>query len=213
VVSAGWAGHDFTRWGLAQPVHGIPNQGLPHPSRAFLREGGPSARTTIFTNARQSSPLSRPALGARPTFHAEFPIWGCPTLPALFAGGWAFCADYSFNECTSNQSTINTSAGGWPNLSRGIPNLGLPHPSRAFCGRVGLLCELQFPRMHVKPVRYQDQRWGLAQPFTRNSQFGVAPPFPRFLREGGPSVRTTISTNARQTSPLSRPALPALHHV
>ena len=213
VVSAGWEGHDF----------------------------------------------SRP--GAGPTFHAEFPIWGCPTLPALFAGGWAFCTDYDFHECTSNQSAIKTSAGSWPSFSRGIPNLGLPHPSRALCGRVGLLHGLHFPRMHVKPVRYQDQRWGLAQPFTRSSQFGgcptlpalcaggwafctdydfhectsnqsaiktsagswpnfhaefpigVAPPFPRFLREGGPSARTTISTNARQTSPLSRPGLPALHHV
>jgi hypothetical protein len=27
--------------------------------------------------------------------------------------------------------------GGWPNVSRGIPNLGLPHPCRAFCDRVG----------------------------------------------------------------------------
>jgi len=32
---------------------------------------------------------------------------------------------------------------------------------------------------------------GLAQPFTWNSQFRVAPPFPRFLREGGLSARTT----------------------
>jgi hypothetical protein len=23
----------------------------------------------------------------------EFPIWGCPILPAFFAGGWALCAD------------------------------------------------------------------------------------------------------------------------
>src|SRR5438309_1686045 len=30
-----------------------------------------------------------------------------------------------------------TGYGGWPNLSHGIPNLGLPHPSRIFCGRVG----------------------------------------------------------------------------
>ena len=31
-----------------------------------------------------------------------------------------------------------------------------------------------------------------------NSQNGVAPPFPRFLREGGPSARTKICINARQ---------------
>src|SRR5690348_4248249 len=37
--------------------------------------------------------------------------------------------------------------------------------------------------------------------------------FPRFLREGGSSARTTICRNARQASPLSKPALPAFHHV
>jgi hypothetical protein len=53
--------------------------------------------------------------------------------------------------------------------------------------------------------------WGLAQPFI-DSQNGVAPPFPRFLREGGPSVPTTICMNARQTSSLPEPRLPPLHH-
>jgi hypothetical protein len=28
---------------------------------------------------------------------------GCPTLPALFAGGWAFGGHYNLHECTSNQ--------------------------------------------------------------------------------------------------------------
>jgi hypothetical protein len=96
--------------------------------------------------------------GGWPTLSRQVPR-GCPTLPALFAGGWAFRAAYNLQECTSNQS------GGWPTLS----------PS--------------------------------------NSQSGVAPPFPRFLREGGPSVRLTICMNAHQTSPLSGPALPAFHHV
>jgi len=41
---------------------------------------------------------------------------------------------------------------------RMIPKLGLPHPSRAFGGRVGLPRGLQSAGMHVKPVRYQDQR-------------------------------------------------------
>jgi len=50
--------------------------------------------------------------GAGPTFHMEFPIWGCPTLPALFAGGWGLCADYNLHECTSNQSAIKTRAAG-----------------------------------------------------------------------------------------------------
>jgi hypothetical protein len=27
---------------------------------------------------------------------------GCPTLPAFFAGGWAFRADHNLQECTSN---------------------------------------------------------------------------------------------------------------
>jgi len=34
---------------------------------------------------------------------------GCPTLPAPFAGGWAFRADYNLHECTSSQSAIKTS--------------------------------------------------------------------------------------------------------
>ena len=38
-----------------------------------------------------------------------------------------------------------------------IPKMGLPHPSRAFCGRVGLWRGLQSARMHIKPVRYQNQ--------------------------------------------------------
>jgi hypothetical protein len=47
----------------------------------------------------------------------------------------------------------------------------------------------------------------LTHPFAWNSQFGVALHFPRFfLREGAPSARTTICMNARQTSPLSKPA-------
>ena len=33
------------------------------------------------------------------------------------------------------------------------------------------------------------------------------------MRESGPSTSTTICTNAHQTSPLSKPALPAFHHV
>jgi hypothetical protein len=37
-------------------------------------------------------------------------------------------------------------------------------------------------------------------PKVGNSQNEVAPPFPRFLGEGGPSARTTICLNARQTS-------------
>jgi hypothetical protein len=55
--------------------------------------------------------------------------------------------------------------GGWPNLSHGIPNLGLPHPSRVF------------------------------------------------FAGGWASAPTTICMNARQTSPLSKPAKPAFHHV
>src|SRR5690242_14796760 len=31
-------------------------------------------------------------------------------LPALFAGGWGFRADYNLHECTSNPSAIKTSA-------------------------------------------------------------------------------------------------------
>jgi len=42
-----------------------------------------------------------------------------------------------------------------PNLSHRIPNSRLPHPSRAFRGRVG---GLQSAGMHVKPVGYQNQR-------------------------------------------------------
>jgi len=47
--------------------------------------------------------------------------------------------------------------GGWPDLSHVIPDLGLPRPSRVFCGRVGSLRGLQSAGMHVKPVRYQKQ--------------------------------------------------------
>src|ERR1700685_367967 len=54
---------------------------------------------------------------------------------------------------------------------------------------------------------------GVGPSFPQNSQYGVAPPFPRFLREGGPSRRHTICINARQTSPLSKSGLPALHHL
>ena len=46
---------------------------------------------------------------------------------------------------------------GGPILFCGIPDSGLPHPSRVFCGRVGLPHGLQSIGMHVKPVRYQDQ--------------------------------------------------------
>src|SRR5579864_5549551 len=51
---------------------------------------------------------------------------------------------------------------------------------------------------------------GLAHPFV-SSQDEVAPPFPRFLREGGPSADTTISMNAHQTSSIPRSGL--LHFI
>src|SRR5579872_1724110 len=64
-------------------------------------------------------------------------------------------------------------------------------------------------------------KWGLAHPFRWNSRLGLAHPFdcgqgrlfPRFLREDGSSARTRICMNARQTRPLSKPGLPAFHHV
>ncbi len=39
-----------------------------------------------------------------------------------------------------------------------LPEMGLPHPCRAFCDRVGRAQELQSPEMRLKPVRYQNQR-------------------------------------------------------
>src|SRR4029077_3535282 len=46
-----------------------------------------------------------------------------------------------------------------------------------------------------------------------DSQNGVAPSFPRFLREGGPSRGLESAINACQASPLSESRLPALHHL
>jgi len=62
-------GHHGRRQGAGPTCRIIPDSGLPHPSRgSFLkkpREGGPSPRTTIHRNARQTSPLSRPRLPGR----------------------------------------------------------------------------------------------------------------------------------------------------
>src|SRR5438067_10759716 len=63
MVSAGWAGHDFSGGGSPKLSRGIPKRGCPILPR-FLREGGPCVRTAISTNARETSPLSRPALPA-----------------------------------------------------------------------------------------------------------------------------------------------------
>jgi hypothetical protein len=37
-------------------------------------------------------------LGGWPNLLHGIPIWGCPTLPAFFAGGWGLCADYNLRE-------------------------------------------------------------------------------------------------------------------
>src|ERR1700757_4962028 len=57
--------------------------------------------------------------------------------------------------CWSERSGSREVRNGGPDR---IPKMGLPHPSRAFCGRVGLPRGLQSAQMHVKPVRYQNQR-------------------------------------------------------
>ena len=50
----------------------------------------------------------------------------------------------------------------------------------------------QCPDTISRPVTVTPRPRTNTPSFPSNSQFGVAPPFPRFLREGGHSQRTTI---------------------
>jgi len=60
---------------------------------------------------------------AHPFQVSKFPKMGCPTLPALFAGGWAFPALYNLHECTSNQSVIKSRLAAHPLPGPGFPFL------------------------------------------------------------------------------------------
>jgi len=74
------------------------------------------------------------------------------------------------------------------NLSESPLPTRLPHPSRAFCGRVG--------------------SGGLRHPFARNSQFGVAPPFPQKTREERALLcRSSRAESRRQSKGWGNPKL------
>src|SRR5579864_1518686 len=95
--------HSVGGWPILS--HELPNPGLPHPSRAFCgRVGsGPGARHPfVLASARSGWPRERGFRcmgtldgGLAHPFRNQVPHRGCPTLPALFAGGWALAQEHA----------------------------------------------------------------------------------------------------------------------
>jgi len=71
--------------------------------------------------------------------------------------------------------------GGWPNLSHGIPNLGLPHHSRVFCGWGNLTKKCTVLHAHNGRCSRGDNLGALDAALKRRSST-VPPTVPRTLR-------------------------------
>ena len=124
--------------------------------------------------------------------------------------------------------------GGLAHPFRKIPKLGVAPPFSRFLREGGMLFEAEcyppFAKVRRKGgatvlgtlvIRLADTLLFRAEKkcvrscgrsFRRNSQIGVAPPFSRFLREGGMRFGVRIPCNATQAHTLPTAAVPAFHY-